>query len=196
MPEQEQEEEPNIRLTRGEPIFRAHGGSVDSVIIPGREKKAWDAGASDDDPDRDENGQHVEDDRNSQDDQDVGVRERPDCGLLGPGHYLHFIPGRAALREWGQPCRLISVDGDFITLTDPDGQELVVRHHDPSLLVDLLRHKERPLVYLHPSEYLHQSKVLRVGESLLHVCTDQSGWVDCYRPDFSVSASGGPSRQP
>lgn len=177
MQEQEQEEEPNIRLTRGEPIFRTHGGGVDSVIIPGREKKASDAGG------QDENSQ------------DVGVRERPDCGLLGPGHYLHFIPGRAALREWGQPCRLISVDGDFITLTDPDGQELVVRHHDPSLLVDLLRHKECPLVYLHPSEYLHQSKVLRVGESLLHVCTDQSGWVDCYRPDFSVSASDGLTSQ-
>ena len=46
MTEQKQEEEQNLRLTRGEPIICVHGGSVDSAIIPNRKKKPWDSVAS------------------------------------------------------------------------------------------------------------------------------------------------------
>jgi hypothetical protein len=153
----EQEEEQNIRLTRGEPIFRVHGGSVGSVIIPNRERKPWELGASDDGHVRDQKGQ---------DGQGAEVQEQPTCSLLSGGHYLHYGPARAALREWGEPYRLVAVDGELFTVADLDGNQLTWRHHAPTPLARLLRYKDRPLVFLHGAD------VLRIGESLVHVCTN------------------------
>jgi hypothetical protein len=67
------------------------------------------------------------------------------CNLFQPGHMVHFIQARKAVRAPGVPAVLTRVDGTLIELVLAGGQQQRYRNHHPARLLALMRERPRDL---------------------------------------------------
>ena len=95
------------------------------------------------------------------------------CALYRPGHNVHWIQARKALRTPAVPYLLVTAEGQWADLVAPTGELCRWRFHDTNNLVALL------LLEGPSTVHLHEYGLLRAGRSLLYPCSGEQEWTDC-----------------
>jgi len=100
----------------------------------------------------------------------------PDCHLYAPGHCVHSTQASKSQQGPEKIVYIAAVSGNDIWFSAPDSPDSPqhARTHSANALARLLKEYPKGV-----EGALRSHGVLRVGDTLISLCTDDASWDDC-----------------